>query len=101
MDNLKLIKGQPYMVKHTGALKAARRIYRGEETGVLGIKRFVFSSRVGKGVFAEVEEQTDKEGNKTGVCFYHWKNTQTIPAQEISIPYYDLKQITPIIITIN
>ena len=96
MNNVQLIKGQPYMVKHTGGIKAVRRIYRGEETGVCDIKRFVFSAKVRRGVFAEVEEQTDKDGNKTGVCFYHWKNTQTIPAQEISIPYYDLKQITPI-----
>lgn len=96
MNNVQLIKGQPYMVKHTGGVKAVRRIYRGEETGVCDIKRFVFSAKVKKGVFAEVEEQTDKDGNKTGVCFYKWKNTQTVPAQEISIPYYDLKQITAI-----
>lgn len=96
MENVQLIKGQPYMVKHTGGIKAVRRIYRGEETGVLNIQRFVFSSKVKKGVFAEVDEVTDKDGNKTGVCFYKWENTQTVPAQEISIPYYDLKQVTPI-----
>lgn len=84
------------MVKHTGGLKAVRRIYRGEEVGVCDIKRFVFSAKVKKGVFAEVEECTDNEGNKTGVCFYHWKNTNKVPAQEISIPYYDIKQIKPI-----
>ena len=96
MNEVKLIKGQPYMVKHTGAIKSVRRIYRGEEMGVCGIKRFVFSAKVKKGVFAEVEEQTDKNGNKTGVCFYRWKNTHTVPKQEISIPYYDLKQIISI-----
>lgn len=96
MDNVQLIKGQPYMVKHHGGIKAVRRIYRGEEKGILDIQRFVFSSKVKKGVFAEVEEAADKNGNKTGVVFYHWKNTQTVPAQEISIPYYDLKEIKPI-----
>ena len=58
MENVQLIKGQPYMVKHTGGIKAVRRIYRGEETGVCDIKRFVFSAKVKKGVFAEVEEVT-------------------------------------------
>ena len=93
MNQLKLIKGQPYMVKHRGGVKSTRRIYRGEETGVLGINRLVFSAKVKKGVYVVIEEVKDKDGNKTGVCFYHWKNTQTVPAQEISIPSYDLIKI--------
>lgn len=94
MQNSQLILGQPYMVKHIGGIKAVRRIYRGEESGVLNIKRFVFSAKVRKGVFAIVEEQTNENGDKTGVCFYHWKNTRKVPRQEISIPYYDLKQVS-------
>lgn len=95
-NTIELIKGQPYMVKHRGSVKSTRRIYRGEEIGVCNIKRFVFSSKVKKGVFAEVEEVKDKDGNKTGVCFYTWKNTQSVPCQEISIPFYDIIQVTPI-----
>ena len=96
MENIELIKGHPYMVKHHGGKKAVRRIYRGEETGVLDMKRLVFTAKVNKGVFAVVDEQTNDKGEKTGICFYHWKNTQSVPVQEISIPYYDLKDIKPI-----
>lgn len=93
MNNIELIKGKSYMVKHRGGLKAVRRVYKGDEVGVLDIKRFVFSAKVNKGVYAVVEEVTDKNGNKTGVRFITWKNTQTIPKQEVSIPYYDLIEV--------
>lgn len=85
-----LIEGQPYMVKHYKGEKAVRRIFRGTEKRFGDIDCFVFSSKVKKGVFAEVEHA----GN--GVRFFKWKNTQTVPRQEVSIPFYDLIQATPI-----
>jgi hypothetical protein len=93
---IELIKGQPYMVKHRGSLRATRRIYKHEEVGVCNIKRYVFSAKVKNGVYADVEEVTNKNGVKTGVCFFRYKNTQTLPSQEISIPYYDIIEISPI-----
>ena len=35
MNNIELIKGKSYMVKHRGGLKAVRRVYKGDEVGVL------------------------------------------------------------------
>jgi len=92
MDNINLKKGQPYMVKYRGGMKSVRRIYRGEEE-VLNIKHLVFSSKVKKGVYAVVDEVTNAKGEKTGVCFYHWKNTNKAPLQDIPIPYYDLLEV--------
>lgn len=95
-NNLNLIPGKPYMVKYRGGNKKVRRIYKGEEVGVCDMKRFVFSSKVNKNVYAEVEVQTDKDGQPTGVRFFKWKNTQNVPAQEVSIPHYDLLQVESI-----
>lgn len=94
-NELNLIIGRPYLVKHRGGKFFVRRIYKGEEVGICNIKAFIFSAKVKKGVFVEYTEQVDKDGNKTGVCFYTWKNTQSIPRQEIAVPYYDLLQVIP------
>jgi len=87
-ENVKLIKGKPYMVKlKTG--DRVRRIFKYEETGILEIKRFVFTSRVPRGTYAEVEEKEDG-------TYFTWKNfKKKFPAQEISVPYYDLVSVTP------
>lgn len=87
IDSATLIKGQPYMVKHFNGNKTVRRVYRGTEQRFGNIECLVFTSKVGKNVFAEVQE------NPNGVTFWKWRNTQTVPAQDVSIPYYDVVTI--------
>lgn len=91
MENINLVIGQPYLVKHFGGQKKVRRIYKGEETGVLNIKRYVFSGKVSKDVKCEVTY------SKSGaIKFFQWRGTSKVPAQEVSIPYYDLKVVEPV-----
>lgn len=90
-----LIRGNAYMVKHRGGQKYTRRIFRGTEEGVLEMQRLVFTAKVKKNVYAIIEEVKDKDGKPNGVTFWKWKNTQSVPSQEISIPYFDILEIKP------
>ena len=89
-----LERGKPYIVKHSAGNKNVRRIFRGIEKRFDTITCLVFTSKVKKGVFAELDIVKDAQGKETGVVFWKWKNTSSIPSQEISIPLYDIKSIT-------
>jgi hypothetical protein len=94
---LALVKGLPYLVKirPSKGKKSLRvlRIYKGEETGILKIKRFVFTSKVPRGAYAIVKE------TKNTISFEYKNFGGKFPAQEISIPYYDLISVQPAPIT--
>lgn len=93
MENINLTPGKPYKVKFRGGSKTVTRVYRGEETRFDLIKCFVFTSKVKKGVYAEIDIVKDKDGEPTGVKFWHWKNSSIVPRQDVSIPYYDLQKV--------
>ncbi len=93
---IELTKGKPYMVKHRGGDKFTRRVFRGIEEGVLNMQRLVFTSKVKRNVYAIIDEVIGKDGQPNGVCFWKWVNTQSVPNQEISIPYFDIIEIKTI-----
>lgn len=88
MENLNLVKGKAYLVKHYGGKKRVRRIYKGEEMRFDSIKCFVFSSKVSKDLTVTHRETEDTES-----FTFHLNGTAKAPNQEVSIPYYDLLEV--------
>ena len=84
METIKLEIGKHYMVKHSKQGRFVRRFFKGTEGRFKGeILCYVFSSRIDKSVKVEYnkkEKVFTMFGSKT-------------PAQEISIPFYDLIDI--------
>jgi len=92
-QELELIKGKPYMVKHEHNKQAVRRIFKGTEKRFDEILCYVFTGKVSKKVSVEVKYGLNYDhANDEGVAFWHWRGAKH-PPSEISIPFYNLKSI--------
>jgi len=78
-----LKRGRHYLVKHYGSSKFVRRFFKGYEKRFDSILCYVFSSKIDKKleiIWDDKDKTFTIRGNK-------------LPAQEISIPFYDLIKI--------
>lgn len=93
---LQLQKGKAYLVKHSSSKRMVRRIFKGTEKRFGEITCFVFTGqvKVSTSVILEYGKNYDHQKNE-GVTFWHWKGIKH-PPSEISIPFYNLKEVTPI-----
>jgi len=83
MKALDLEKGKHYLVKHEGNKRFVRRAFKKCESRFNSILCYVFTSQIDKRVTMEVKDD---------FIIYHSNGGKT-PSREISIPYYDLKEI--------
>jgi len=90
MNDLNLVIGTAYNVKHINNKQTVRRIFKGTEKRFDLITCYVFTGKVGKNVSLVVEPTKNPDMN-----FFHWKGVKHVP-NEISIPYYDIRKVEPV-----